>query len=365
MKAQNILIVDDDAGDRKLIRRHLRTLYPGACLHEAADGREALGFRDIPVDVAFVDYLLPGGTGIELIAHLRVAWPRLVLFVITGQGDEEVAKSAILKGADDYIPKSAITARGLERMVKNAMQVADMRWRIEEHRNELQLFSDVLVHDLRAPIRALKFLSSQIQEDHAAGEMEDVARGFELIRKSVAKMSDLIERLACHINPHSEGAAEVVTVDSLAESLQVTMAQDIVESGARIECMSNGLRVRCFPAEITQLLQNLAGNSIKYSGGRTPHIRITAVPEGEGVRITVCDNGIGVPPEYRKRIFEPFKRLQRTSDLPGSGLGLATCAKIAKRHNGDIWCDPHVSEGTAIHFTLQLKQEEEEETEKV
>ncbi|MFW8635147.1 sensor histidine kinase [Cribrihabitans pelagius] len=362
MTAQNILIVDDDAGDRKLLRRHLRKLYPDASLYEAENGRQALGFTETPVDVAFVDYLLPGGTGIELIAHLKAAWPRLVLFVITGQGDEEVAKSAILEGADDYIPKSAITARALERMVENALQVADMRWRIEEHRNELQLFSDVLVHDLRAPIRALQFLSSQIQEDYAAGEMEDVARGFKLIKKSVAKMSDLIERLACHINPHSEGAAEVVTVDSLVESLRVTMVQDIAESGARIECISNGLSVLCFPPEITQLLQNLAGNSIKYSGGRTPHIRIAAVQEEGGLRITVADNGIGVPPEYRNRIFEPFKRLQRTSDLPGTGLGLATCSKIAKRHNGDIWCDPEVSEGTAIHFTLRLKQKEETET---
>ncbi|MFW8594453.1 sensor histidine kinase [Cribrihabitans neustonicus] len=360
MTAQNILIVDDDAGDRKLLRRHLGKLYPDARLYEAENGRQALGFTDTDVDVAFVDYLLPGSTGLELIAHLKAAWPRLVLFVITGQGDEEVAKSAILRGADDYIPKSAITARALERMVKNALQVADMRWRIEEHRNELQLFSDVLVHDLRAPVRALQFLSSQIQEDYTAGEMKDVARGFELIKKSVARMSDLIERLACHINPHSEGAAEVVTVDSLVESLRVTMVQDIAESGARIECRSNGLSVRCFPPEITQLLQNLVGNSIKYSGGRTPRIQISAVPEKGGVRITVADNGIGVPVEYRQRIFEPFTRLQRTSGLPGTGLGLATCAKIAKRHNGSIWCDPQPGEGTAIHFTLHLKEEETE-----
>lgn len=74
------------------------------------------------------------------------------------------------------------------------------------------------------------------------------------------------------------------------------------------------------------------------------------------MKFSISDNGIGVPDQYRDRIFEPFKRLQRSSDLPGSGLGLATCAKIAKRHNGDIWCDPEVASGTTIHFTLRLRQ---------
>lgn len=359
MKTQNILIVDDDAGDRKLVRRHLRKIRPGASLLEAENGRQALGFSDVTVDAAFVDYLLPGGTGLELIAHLKQAWPRAVIFVMTGQGDEEIAKSAILAGAADYIPKSAITAQALDRMIQKGFEVADMRWRIQEHQTELQLFSDVLVHDLRAPIRALKFLSSQIQEDYAAGEMEDVARGFALIKKSVAKMSELIERLASHINPHSEGAAELVTVDSLIDGLRAVLVQDIAEAGARIECRSNGLSVRCFPPEITQLLQNLVSNSIKYRGSDAPLITITATQEEHGLRLSVADNGIGVPSEYKDRIFEPFKRLQRTSDLPGTGLGLATCAKIAKRHNGEIWCDPDVTEGTVIHVTLRLKEEDQ------
>ncbi|OIQ33104.1 MAG: hybrid sensor histidine kinase/response regulator [Alphaproteobacteria bacterium MedPE-SWcel] len=351
----NLLIVDDDIGDRKLMRRHLSSLYPNARILEAENGDAALEHKDEDIEVIFLDYLLPGVSGIDLLSSFFRQWPRSVIFIMTGQGDEEIAKSAILSGAADYIAKSAIHPGALHRMIGNGLQVARMRWRIEEHQKELQQFSDVLVHDLRAPIRAIKFLSDQILEDFEAGDLNEVKREFDLMKRSVTKMSDLIERLASHINPHSEGAPEIVPADSLVESACMAVAQDIANSDAQISVELDDLQVFCFPPDVSQLLQNLIGNSIKYRNADQPDIRISAKPISSGVQFSIADNGIGVPDEYQARIFEPFKRLQRSSDLPGSGLGLATCAKIAKRHNGEIWCDTEVTEGTTIHFTLELR----------
>ncbi|UWQ73992.1 ATP-binding protein [Leisingera sp. M658] len=355
MTVLNILVIDDDAGDRKLARRLLQHLYPDANVIEADCGEAALSHSGLPVEVILLDYLLPDGTGLDLIARLTETWPRAVLFMTTGQGDEEIAKSVILAGASDYIPKSAITSEALMRMIKNGQKVADMRWRIQEQQNELRLFSDVLVHDMRAPIRAIKFLSDQIHEDYQNGDLEEVARQFELMKKSVRKTSELIEGLASHINPHSNGKPAHVTVESLFDSLRAVMAQDLVQSGVRIRWHSGGLAGLCFPPDIVQLLQNLIGNAIKYSGGKTAEVSVTAERAGSGLMISVADNGIGVPAQYREKIFEPFKRLQRGSDQPGSGLGLATCAKIAKRHNGTIWCDPEADAGTTIRFTIDLE----------
>ncbi|NSY37756.1 ATP-binding protein [Leisingera sp. ANG59] len=354
MTVLNILLIDDDAGDRKMLRRLLTQTHPGASITEAESGEKALEHAGRPTDVIFLDYLLPDGTGLDLIARLNEAWPRAVLFMTTGHGDEEIAKSVILAGASDYIPKSALSAEALNRMISNGLKVSDMRWRIQEQQNELRLFSDVLVHDMRAPLRAIKFLSEQIQEEYENGDLDEVARQFDLMKKSVNKTSELIERLASHINPHSEGRAEHVTVESLFDSLRAVLAQDLAESGARLNWQSSGLSVLCFPPDIVQLLQNLIGNSIKYSGGKTPEISVVAEPAESGLMISVADNGIGVPPEYRENIFEPFKRLQRGSEQPGTGLGLATCAKIAKRHKGLIWCDPQTETGTTIRFTVNL-----------
>jgi len=355
MVEKNILIVDDDRGDRKLMQRYLATLYPAATILQAENGDAARAYAEEDVEVIFLDYLLPGVSGLDLLSSFFRHWPQSVIFIMTGQGDEDIAKSAILSGAADYIAKSAITPDALHRMIDNGLQVARMRWRIEEHQKELQQFSDVLVHDLRAPIRAIKFLSDQILEDFEAGELDEVKREFDLMKRSVTKMSDLIERLASHINPHSEGVPEQVAAESLVEAACMALAQDISNADAQIDTALNDIEVLCFPPDVSQLLQNLIGNSIKYRCTAKPEIRIAAKALSEGVQFTIADNGIGVPPEYRARIFEPFKRLQRSSDLPGTGLGLATCAKIAKRHNGDIWCDSEVSSGTTIHFTLKLR----------
>ncbi|MCG7625361.1 sensor histidine kinase [Epibacterium sp. Ofav1-8] len=355
MVDKSILIVDDDRGDRKLMQRYLSSLYPEATILEAENGEAATAHADQDVEVIFLDYLLPGVSGLDLLSSFLRCWPHSVIFIMTGQGDEEVAKSAILSGAADYIAKSTITPDALNRMIGNGLQVARMKWRIEEHQKELQQFSDVLVHDLRAPIRAIKFLSDQILEDFEAGDLDEVKREFDLMKRSVSKMSDLIERLASHINPHTEGMPEQVSAESLVEAASLALAQDISNSGAVVETNLSDVDVLCFPPDVSQLLQNLIGNSIKYRGDATPRIDISAKSVGEGVQFSISDNGIGVPKEYRARIFEPFKRLQRSSDLPGTGLGLATCAKIAKRHNGAIWCDTAVEQGTTIHFTLKMR----------
>lgn len=355
MVEKSILVVDDDGGDRKLIRRHLAALYPAVTILEAENGDEARTLADEEVEVIFLDYLLPGESGLDLMSVFFRRWPHCAIFIMTGQGDEDIAKSAILSGAADYIAKSAITPGALHRMIGNGLQIARMRWRIEEHQKELQQFSDVLVHDLRAPIRAIKFLSDQIIEDFEAGDLDEVKREFDLMKRSVTKMSDLIERLASHINPHSEGTPELVSTESLVEAACMAVAQDIASSDANIELDLQEPEVFCFPPDISQLLQNLIGNSIKYRSDTPPHIVISTQAHGSGVQFSIRDNGMGVPEEYRTRIFEPFKRLQRSSDLPGSGLGLATCAKIAKRHDGAIWCDPDVSRGTRINFTLNLR----------
>lgn len=362
MATLNILLIDDDAGDRKLMQRLLKQPHPGARIIEAASGANALAHTDQPVDVIFLDYLLPDGTGLDLITRLTEAWPRAVLFMTTGHGDEEIAKSVILAGASDYVPKSSLSAEALKRMIANGLKVAEMRWRLQEQQNELRLFSDVLIHDMRAPLRAIKFLSDQILEEYEDGDLDEVARQFELMKKSVNRTSELIERLASHINPHSTGRAERVTVESLFDSLRAVLAQDLAESGARIDWDAGGLSVLCFPPDIVQLLQNLIGNAIKYSGGKTLEISVAAEAAKPGLMISVSDNGIGVPPEYRDKIFEPFKRLQRGSEQPGTGLGLATCAKIAKRHMGVIWCDPQTETGTTIRFTLSLEAQPVRET---
>ena len=109
--------------------------------------------------------------------------------------------------------------------------------------------------------------------------------------------------------------------------------------------------------QLVQLFQNLIGNAIKFSHEQ-PQIRISAQPTDTGYKFQVKDNGIGIDPEYRDRIFLIFQRLHSRTEYPGTGIGLALCKKIVERHQGRIWVESEPGVGTVFHFTL-LAQEME------
>ena len=85
--------------------------------------------------------------------------------------------------------------------------------------------------------------------------------------------------------------------------------------------------------QLTQVLQNLVANAIKFSKG-VPQVHVGAEREGDHWRMSVRDNGIGIAPEYAERIFEIFKRLHGWGEYPGTGIGLAVCKKLVERQGG-------------------------------
>ena len=103
---------------------------------------------------------------------------------------------------------------------------------------------------------------------------------------------------------------------------------------------------------ISQLVQNLIENAIKYRGPTPPRIAISASRQGEEWRFSVADNGQGIDPAAAHVIFEPFRQAQNSGRKMGIGLGLATCKRIVERHGGSIRADSQPGKGTAFHFTL-------------
>jgi signal transduction histidine kinase len=94
------------------------------------------------------------------------------------------------------------------------------------------------------------------------------------------------------------------------------------------------------------------GNAVKFTGDRTPQVRIEAERDDALWRFSIRDNGIGMNPIHAKRIFEPFQRLHGEEDYPGTGIGLAVCERIIDQHGGRIWVSSTPGEGSVFHFTL-------------
>ncbi len=110
--------------------------------------------------------------------------------------------------------------------------------------------------------------------------------------------------------------------------------------------------------QLTQVFQNLIGNAIKFHAEKSPAISISAVRINGNYEIMVKDNGIGIDPEYKDKIFLIFQRLHNREDYPGTGIGLAICKRIVERHGGAIWVESQVGEGATFHFSLPAKKRE-------
>jgi light-regulated signal transduction histidine kinase (bacteriophytochrome) len=103
--------------------------------------------------------------------------------------------------------------------------------------------------------------------------------------------------------------------------------------------------------QLTQLLQNLIGNGIKFRREEAPWMRVSAVTTSDGWRFAVEDNGVGIAEEDFDQMFLTFRRLHGRK-YPGTGIGLAVCKKIVERHRGRIWLASTVGQGTTFYFTI-------------
>jgi signal transduction histidine kinase len=110
--------------------------------------------------------------------------------------------------------------------------------------------------------------------------------------------------------------------------------------------------------QLEQVLQNLIGNALKFRGEEPSHVHISAERQGEDWVLMVQDNGIGIDPQDQDSLFEPFRRLHPRHEYPGSGMGLAICAKIVARHGGHMWVESAPDQGATFSFSLPDGQAE-------
>jgi light-regulated signal transduction histidine kinase (bacteriophytochrome) len=151
------------------------------------------------------------------------------------------------------------------------------------------------------------------------------------------------------------GAADVdVSLQDSNTVLQQTLAglaEAIRESGATV---THDVLPQIYigEAHLQQVLQNLISNAIKYRAEEPPKIHIFASNVGAAWQFSVKDNGIGIDPQYKEKIFGVFKRLHRDQKYSGTGVGLAICQRVVERYGGRIWVESSVGRGATFHFTI-------------
>lgn len=347
-----ILIADDSEDDRELIRRSLSGAGLTCQFQETGNVQGALlACEERVFDCVILDYRFGGEDGLTGLALLRHRFPHTPVIMVTGQGDEMIATGAMMAGAADYIPKSRISRTSMKRIIENAIEKAALRRRVAEQQEALANFSHMLAHDLKAPLSAVVGFAALLQRGLSEGDMRSGAVLCGRIESAARRMCMLIDTLRAYTKVESSVAFEPVSTAQLLEDALANLSQIMEERPAQVT--SRDLPVLNGNAPLlTNLLQNLIANSIKFCEAEIARVDIAASRQGDCWLFAVKDNGIGIPEAARNEIFEPFTRLDRRGRYEGTGLGLATCKRIVERHQGAIWCESNPGEGTTIFFTL-------------
>ncbi len=239
-----------------------------------------------------------------------------------------------------------------QRLLNAQTRYAGMLRRSNE---QLQQFAYITSHDLQEPLRmVISYL--QLLERRYANALDSDAREFIAYAvDGAARMKELIAGLLQYSRlDGDQDTYEQVAVQEILDRALSNLSVAISDSRAQIT--HDPLpQLQADSLQLTQLLQNLIGNAIKFRGKEPPIIHVGAERKGEEWQFSIQDNGIGIAPEYQGRIFAIFQRLHTRTEYAGTGIGLAICKKIVERHNGRIWVESEIDKGTTFYFTLPIK----------
>jgi PAS domain S-box-containing protein len=217
---------------------------------------------------------------------------------------------------------------------------------------ELEQFAYIASHDLQEPLRAVSGCVQLLQQRYQ-GQLD--ARADELIAHAVdgsTRMQTLIRDLLAYARVSTRGRGleptDCVTVVKQSLSNLATAIQES-EGVVTYEALPT---VVADPTQLLQVFQNLIGNAVKYRAERPPEVHIGVEQRTGEWEFAVCDNGIGIDPQYFERIFGIFQRLHTRTEYPGTGIGLALCKKIIECHGGRIWVASQPGKGSTFFFTI-------------
>jgi len=232
--------------------------------------------------------------------------------------------------------------------------------KIEAKNKELEQFTYIASHDLQEPLNTIiSFL--ELIENSAERELTELEReSFQFINQASTRMRELIKGLLDYGRLGKKAELKELNSKLLIQSVCMDLDYLISKSNANIT-LDELPKIIAFETELRLLFQNLISNAIKFMDpNKTPKISISSTYCNGYHKFTVKDNGIGIDPKYSEKIFTIFQRLHGRDEYEGTGIGLAHCRKIVELHNGEIWVESEVGEGSTFFFTINTNMEKNE-----
>ncbi|WP_250444973.1 sensor histidine kinase [Actinotalea sp. C106] len=278
---------------------------------------------------------------------------------VVGSGEVRQVAAAVEDMRHQLVQAIEAQAESRRALEESHAQLEEQTEDLKRSNRDLEQFAYVASHDLQEPLRKVASFT-QLLAKRYEGQLDERADQYIAFAVDGAKrMQRLINDLLDFSRVGRIGGelADVPMEDVLDQVLS-DLGPLIEETGAQVT--SSGLPVvRGEAPLLTQLLQNLVGNAIKFRHPeRAPEVGLAAQRDGDAWELSCHDNGIGIDPQYADRVFVIFQRLHAKEVYEGTGIGLALSKKIVEYHGGDIWIDDDVAEGATIRWRLPAPTED-------
>lgn len=356
-----ILLVDDRPENLRVLEAVLAE--PERELYSARSGKDALALAgQHEFAVILLDVQMPIMDGYETAQQLRAggrngAAP--IIFVTAGDRDERAfrgydvgAVDVIYKPINSHVLRSKVNV--FIELFRRAEEIRALHDALEQKVEELENLNRTLSHDLRAPLRSIHGFAEILATDYTGRLDAQADSHIQRILRGSRRMEQMLEDLfrLLQLGALGEPTSDVDSGAVLRGVLE-DLGADIAAAGAAVTIATELPTVRAHAGLLAQIFQNLVGNALKFRRAEPPRIDIRAERLEREWRFAVADNGVGIAPEKREKVFGIFQRLVGAS-VPGSGVGLALVKKAVERHGGRIWVDSEPGAGSTFRFTVPV-----------
>lgn len=362
MFERSILLVDDNPDDIKVFVELIACEFPKYCLYHSLNAKYALYIakKEKP-DLIITDWEMPEMNGIDFISALKKDMETKDIPVIMCTGvmiTSKHLKTALDAGAEDYIRKP-VDKIEMNARITTVLRLSDSYKALHASNQVKQKIFSIISHDLRSPLGSIKGMFDMFFQSNEI-EKEKNKSWLKMVSEQINVIYDIIQNLLDWSNIHRDKVALSLLnqpiIDLINNSVEL-LSDEVRRKNLNITVDVDERIVAYYDAVlIATVVRNLVANAIKYTP-KNGNIVLNVEENTKEVIFSISDSGIGISEDDLKNIWEDdFLGVQYgTEGEKGTGLGLKICKEFVKMHNGKIYAESKLSEGSTFYFSLPKK----------